>query len=406
MAAKHATPLSLLRVVCERFDEDRCVQIASSLTFTTLLAIVPVVTIALTVVSAFPVFSALLGQVQHFVVVNLVPSSVNAITGYAERFSRNAAGLTAVGILFLGVTALMLMFTIEGAFNDIWRVTFQRRILRRVVIYAMMLVAGPVLIGASLWLTSYLITLSLNLVSAGPAGHSALLKMLPLVLTAAAFSLLYRFVPNREVAGRDALVGGIVAGLCFEAMKSGFGFYVTHFPSDKMVYGAFALVPIFLFWIYLSWLIVLGGAVLAAALPEWRENAISARHVPGSDFFHALRALELLWSARATGEVVSTSRLHAAVKLRVDRLEWMRAALADAGWVERVGGAGGGWAPAAERTTVRAVFRLFVFDLNVVEAGRRAGGGLEARIRALAEQSGGGMDILLSQFFSDAAADG
>ena len=149
MAAKHATPLSLLRVVCERFDEDRCVQIASSLTFTTLLAIVPVVTIALTVVSAFPVFSALLGQVQHFVVVNLVPSSVNAITGYAERFSRNAAGLTAVGILFLGVTALMLMFTIEGAFNDIWRVTFQRRILRRVVIYAMMLVAGPVLIGAS-----------------------------------------------------------------------------------------------------------------------------------------------------------------------------------------------------------------------------------------------------------------
>ena len=393
-------------MVGERFDEDRCIQIASSLTFTTLLAIVPVVTIALTVVSAFPVFSALIGQLQHFIVANLVPSSVNAVTGYTEKFSKNAAGLTTVGILFLGVTALMLMFTIEGALNDIWRVTFQRRILRRIVIYAVMLVVGPVLIGASLWLTSYLITLSLNLVSAGPAGNSAFLKTVPLLLTAAAFSLLYFFVPNREVAARDALVGGIVAGACFEAMKSGFGFYVTHFPSDKMVYGAFALVPIFLFWIYLSWLIVLGGAVLAAALPEWRENAVSARHVPGSDFFHALRALELLWRARAKGEVVATSRLHAVVKLRVDRLEWMLAALADAGWVERVGVSGWGLAPAAERTTVRAVFRLFVFDLNVSESGRRAAGGLEARIRALADQSGDGMDISLTQFFSEAAADG
>ena len=404
MAVKDASLMVLLRMVCERFDEDRCLQVASSLTFTTLLAIVPVVTIALTVVSAFPVFSSLIENVRHFVVANLVPSSVNAVTGYTARFSTNAAGLTAVGILFLGVTALMLMSTIEGAFNDIWRVTWQRRLLRRVSMYLMVLTVGPLMIGASLSLTSYLITLSLNLVSQGPGGHGLLFKMVPLTLTTAALSLLYLVVPNREVAGRDALVGGIFAGALFETMKQGFGFYVTHFPTDKLVYGAFALVPIFLLWVYLLWLIVLGGAVLVAALPEWRENAVGARHAPGNDFFHALRALDLLWRARRSGEVVSTTRLHAAVRLRMDRLEWMLAALAQAGCVVRSGVTGWVLARDAGAFSVRDIYRLFVFDLDLHETDREAGG-LEARIRLLADRSGAGMDIPLAQFFSEAAAE-
>ncbi len=402
MSRNKPSLIALLRLVCERFGQDRCMQIASSLTFTTLLAIVPVVAIVLTVVSAFPVFTSLIAQVQQFVVANLVPSSVNAVTVYAERFSRNAAGLTAAGIVFLGITAVMLAYTIECAFNDIWRVTWQRRLVRRIAIYWLALLAGPVLIGASLSLTSYLVSLSLDIVGKTAGATPVLLKAVPLLLTAAALSLLYFAVPNREVSVRDALTGGALAGAGFEAMKHAFGFYVTHFPTDQLVYGAFATVPVFLLWIYLSWLIVLGGAVLVAALPEWRENAAGARHAAGGDFMHALRALELLCRAQLGGEAVTISRLHAAVKLRIDRLEWLLAVLERAGVVARSGRAGWRLCRDAGNVTMLDVYRLFVFDADARDAGAPAG--LEARVRALAAQGSGGMEVPLSQFF--AANDG
>ena len=391
---------AFLRVVCVRFGEDRCMQIASSLTFTTLLAIVPVVAIAITVVAAFPVFSSLIASVQHFVVANLVPSSVDAITGYAARFSRNAASLKTVGIFFLGVTGLLLIFTIEGAFNDIWRVTWQRRLWRRIFISWGALMLGPLMIGASLSLTSYLISLSMHLVDHVAGLHLALLKAAPPVLTAAALSMLYWAVPNREVRSRDAIIGGLAAGVCFEAMKYGFGFYVTHFPTDRLVYGAFAMVPIFLLWIYLSWLIVLGGAVLVAELPEWREQATATRYTPGSDFFHALRALEILWRAQSSGALVTTAALHAGGGLRIDRLEWVLAALLRAGWVLRSGS--NGWCLAGNPgdLPVRDVYRLFVFDLEAGEAAANAPVGFDARIALLAREGGAGMGMTLTELFA------
>lgn len=405
MSRKKPALTALLHLVCERFEQDRCMQIASSLTFTTLLAIVPVVAIVLTVVAAFPVFSSLIAQVQSFVVANLVPSSVNAVAVYAERFSRNAAGLTAAGIVFLGITAVMLAYTIECAFNDIWRVTWQRRLLRRILMYWVVLLAGPLLIGASLSLTSYLVSLSLNIVGKTAGMTIVLLKGVPLLLTAAALSLLYFAVPNRDVAVRDALAGGALAGAGFEAMKQAFGFYVTHFPTDQMIYGAFATVPVFLLWIYLSWLIVLAGAVLVAALPEWRENAAGTRHAAGGDFLHALRALELLCSAQLRGETVPTARLHAVVKLRIDRLEWLLAVLERAGVVARTGGAGWRLRRDAGNITVLDIYRQFVFDAVSPAAGGPAG--LEARVRALAAHGSAGMEVPLSQFFAaDADAAG
>ena len=395
---------ALLRIVCARFDEDRCMQIASSLTFTTLLAIVPVVTIILTMVSAFPVFSKLVANMQHFVVANLVPSSVDAVSIYAGRFAKNAASLTAAGIFFLGITGLLLLFTIEAAFNDIWRVTWQRRLLRRILISWGALLLGPIMIGGSLSLTSYLISLSVNLIQHTADVHILLLKAVPPLLTAAALSLLYFGVPNRAVAPRDALIGGVVAGLLFEAMKLGFGFYVTHFPSDKMVYGAFAVVPIFLLWIYLSWLIVLGGAVLVAELPEWREHATSTRHAPGSDFFHALRVLEILWRAQRTGRAVSTATLHTGARLRIDRLEWVLSTLVGAGWVVREGASGWALAGNAGALPVREVYRLFVLDFDAPANGLRAMAGFESRLGALAAPGGAGMDLALAEFFDGAAA--
>ena len=273
MVTKPATLTRLLCTLGRRFIEDRCAQVASSLTFTTLLALVPVVTVMLTVASAFPVFRSLLDHLQGFVVQNMLPKSADAITTYTQQFSENAAHLTAAGVIILGVTALLLLFTIEGEFNVIWRVSRPRPFLRRVLVYSTLLTLGPLLIGASLSLTSYLITLSFGLVEEVPGARLALLRFVPLLLTAAAFALLYFAVPRCPVMKRDALAGGIAAGAGFEIMKHGFGFYLTHFPAYTVVYGAFAAVPIFLLWIYLSWLVILGGAVLVAVIPEWRGRA-------------------------------------------------------------------------------------------------------------------------------------
>ncbi|MEK7834926.1 MAG: YihY family inner membrane protein [Pseudomonadota bacterium] len=280
MVIKDAPLIYLLRILGRRFIADRCMQVASSLTFTTLLALVPVVTVALTVASTFPVFGSLIGQLNFFIVQNLLPRSVDTITTYAQQFSENAGHLTAVGVVILSVTALLLLFTIEGEFNVIWRVTRPRPLVRRVLVYSTVLTIGPLLVGASLSVTSYLITLSLGLVEEVPGVRSALLRFVPLVLTSTAFALLYFTLPKCPVLKLDAATGGIAAGAGFEVMKHGFGFYVTQFPTYTVVYGAFAAVPIFLLWIYLSWLIVIGGAVLVAALPEWRERAAQTRPAP------------------------------------------------------------------------------------------------------------------------------
>ena len=198
-----------MRIFGRRFIEDRCVQIASSLTFTTLLALVPIVTVALTVVSAFPVFESLIGHLQRFLMNNMLPESVSAITTYTAQFSENTTQLTAVGIAFVAVTALMLMITIDGAFNDIWRVSRPRSLLQRILVYWTVLTIGPLFVGASLSLTSYLIRLSLGLIDDPPGVGLLLLRFVSLLLTSVALALLYWTVPNRPVLKRDALLGGV-----------------------------------------------------------------------------------------------------------------------------------------------------------------------------------------------------
>jgi membrane protein len=256
-----------------RFQEERCPQIAASLTFTTLLAIVPIITVALTAISAFPVFRELLQHVERFLVRTMVPESAAMVAGYAEQFADNAARLTTVGIALLFVTAIIVLLTIDRAFNQIWRVARPRGLVKRIIVYWALLTVGPPLIGASLALTSWLVSQSLGLAQYLPLAGEVLLDILPILLTGLAFTLAYITVPNRRVRVRDALTGGLLAALAFEAMKNGFAYYITQFPTYKLVYGAFASVPIFLLWIYLSWVVVLLGAVMAAVMPEWRERA-------------------------------------------------------------------------------------------------------------------------------------
>ena len=402
MSRQDAPLAELLRILSQRFTEDRCIQIASSLTFTTMLAIVPIATIALTVAGAFPVFGSLLAYVQQFIVDSLVPKSVDAIAGYTEQFSENALRLTAVGVVFLGVTALLLMFTIERAFNDIWRVPWRRGLLQRVLVYWAVLTIGPLFVGASLSATSYVITLSLGLVDKAPEMELLVLRFIPLVLTALAFAFMYFAVPNRQVRRRDALLGGVAAGICFEAMKQGFGFYIAHFPTYKLVYGAFAMVPIFLLWIYLSWLIIVGGAVLVAVLPEWRERAGQSRPVPGSDFFDALQVMKMLWRAHRTGEVVLLSKLHPVVKVRVEHLEKILTKLSGAGWVARSGASGWVLSRDADTIKVEDIYRLFVFHTDAHVPARHASAELESLLHEISTRIGSHLQMSLAELFGQA----
>jgi membrane protein len=272
--------------------------------------------------------------------------------------------------------------------------------MQRVVVYWTLLTVGPVLVGASLTLTSWLVARSVRLVGAGSGAAVVLLTLATMALTAVALALLYLTMPNRRVAARDALAGGLIAGLAFEAMKRGFALYITSFPTYKLVYGAFAAVPVFLVWIYLSWLVVLFGAVVVAVLPEWRERAGRAEPAPGSDFFDALQILRVLWQAHRTGKIVRLHELFGAVKVRIDRIEAMLEAMIGATWVTRA--TPRGWVLARAPSTIRVadVFRLFVFDAESHVPARQADPALEAVIHDMSTRIGGQLDLSIEAVFA------
>jgi membrane protein len=252
------------RALVKRFDETDPMQVAGSLTFTTLLSLVPLVTVVLAVLSLFPVSKMLLTELQHFITINLMPGpSANAALDQVGQFVRRASHFTAAGLVMLAVTAVSLMLTIDATFNRLWKVPKQRAFLRRVAMYLVAITLGPPLIGASLWLTTWLVSAPLR----GMVDHESrrlLAKAVAVAFPVLAFTLLYRIVPNTRVPWLSALGGGLLAGAGFEAMKSGFAWFVTHFGNYGAVYGAFAALPVFLLWIFLSWLVVLVGAVVAA----------------------------------------------------------------------------------------------------------------------------------------------
>jgi len=355
----------LVELVCavgRRFQEDRGLQIASSLTFTTLLSLVPIITVALTLVSAFPVFQGLSGVIEDWIFDNVVPESADLIEKYADQFVDNAAKLTAVGLVFLTVTAIMLLMTIDDAFNGIWRVRRPRPMLQRVLIYWALITVGPLLIGGSLSLSSWLMSASAGWTQNIPYANVTLIKFSAIALTCTALALLYYAMPNRPVSVRDALGGGVLAGFVFELTKQGFGFYITNFPTYQMVYGAFAAVPVFLMWLYVSWLVVLLGAEVVATLPEWRQQSIQGRLAPGSNFVYALQVLKVLWRAQQKGDIVTVPQLHSVLRMRYERIEAILETMQHAAWVNRVMPMG--WVLHRNATTIAVadVYKLFVFD--------------------------------------------
>jgi membrane protein len=352
---------NFLSLVYRRFRDERCFQLCGSLTFTTLLALVPLVTIMLTVMTAFPVLSGMSDRLREFVTDNLVPTaSSRVVTVYVQQFAENAARLTAAGVTLLGAAAIMLMLTIDRAFNTIWRVKRPRPLIQRVLIYWSVLTIGPLLIGGSLTLWSWLLSASMNTAQHVPEITLVMLKIVPLILTGVAFALLFRLMPNRQVSLLDASVGGILAAIAFEGMKLGFGNFITHFSTHRLVYGAFASLPIFLVWVYLSWVVVVFGAVITAVLPYWRTGGVKREGVPGSQFIDALDILGMLWRAHREGRVFNLQQLRSVVKLSWEDMEAILDQLVDAGWVAKLQGNGWVIARDASQISVRDVYRRFL----------------------------------------------
>lgn len=389
----------LIHFIVSRFAQDRCAQTAASLTFTTLLALVPMITIALTVFSAFPVFEDFSAQIKIYLLNNLMPENAGIIiTQYMQQFVDSAARLTAVGIVFLTVTAMLMMLTIEKAFNVIWRVTRPRPLVKRLVAYWAVLTLAPLLIGASLSLTSWLVGLSMGhgkLVS--PFGM-VVLKTLPILFATLAFTILFRLVPNRHVPHAHALIGALVAAVVFETMNRVFGYYVSHFPTYKLVYGAFSSVPIFLMWIYLSWLTILSGAVITASLSHWRTPAVQDSG-PATQLLVALRVLQSMSNGFQQGRVSTLPELSKSLRLGYDALEEILDDLASTDMVRQA--EGNSWLLMRDVNHIRAaeLLHLFVLDRGSLPA-NQIDDPLQQWLAACADQLEQSTDITLHELFA------
>jgi membrane protein len=393
----------LVRLIFVRFVRDRCAQAAASLTFTTLLSLVPLITIALTVFSAFPVFDEFSAQIKLFLMNNLMPENAGIIiTQYMQQFADSATRLTAVGIVFLAVTAMSMMLTIDNTFNVIWQVTRPRPLVKRLVAYWAVLTLAPLLIGASLSLTSWLIGLSM-----GHGKHVApfgimVLKILPVLFATLAFTLLFRLVPNRHVPRAHALIGALVAAVMFETTNRVFGYFVSHFPTYELVYGAFASVPIFLMWIYLSWLTILFGAVIAASLSHWRTPEAQDL-ATATRLLNAMRVLQIMANALQNGSVSTLPGLSRSLRLGYDTLEKVLEELASVDLVRKVEGNGWVLLRDAGHIRVNELLRLFVLNHDSLPAGIN-GDPLQNWLVECAGQLEQSADITLQELFARRAA--
>jgi membrane protein len=313
--------LDTVRTLRIRFREDRLGLTAGSLTFTTLISLVPLATVALAVFSAFPMFARFQDALQRYFLQTLVPESIaRPVLMGLTQFAAKAKGVGSVGLLLLGVAALALMLTIDRTLNGIWRVRTPRPIAQRVLVYWGAATLGPLLLGVSLSMTSYAVTASEDFVGGMPGGMSALLVGLEIVLLAAGFAGLFHYVPNTHVRWRHALAGGVASAAGIEVAKKLLAWYLLQMPTYTFVYGAFATVPILLIWVYLAWVIVLLGAVIAAYAPSLRMRVKRWPDGPGARLQLAIAVLRELAKSRELSER-GVSGVQLAEALRTDPLQ-------------------------------------------------------------------------------------
>jgi membrane protein len=349
--------------VARRFFEDRSSQTAGALTYTSLLSMVPLLTVALALATAFPVFHEAVATLQAYVKQNVLPNApgFSAFTDQINAFTARAGRLTAIGVTGLAVTSILLMLTIDGALNRIFRVRRRRPLGLRLLTYWALITLGPLLIGGSLSISSYLFGAALAHLEI-PRAAQYPLGVLPFALTCGALALLYIFVPHRHVEWRHGVIGALVAGAAFEVAKRGFAFYIGHFPTYQFIYGTFATILIFLLWLYVSWVLVLVGATLTAMLPGWGHFGGERDRVPGREFAAALDVLGVLARAQAAGRVASVMTIAKEVGLLPHRVEEILDRAAALGWVASSPKETWLLTRVAESIKLEDVYRGFVFD--------------------------------------------
>ncbi len=313
IVARTASGFGFLRYLLQRFARDNCMQASAALTYTALLALVPLVALSFAIFAAFDAFEGVRDQVQSFIFENFVPQVGSVVQGHLEEFAGKTGRLTSVGVIFLVITSVLLLATISSTLNGIWRTRQTRNLLARIPVYWLVLTLTPLLIGAGLVLSGYLFTLARAVgVEEYTGSLTRLAGLVPPIVQIAGLTLLYIFVPNYPVRAGDALVGGITAGLILEILKKAFAYYVVTFPTYQTIYGALATFPIFLIWTYVVWTVVLFGAEIAAALPEWRAG-VSGRgpgaRSPASILLAAAAVLALLLAATRRGGGLSMRHL-------------------------------------------------------------------------------------------------
>lgn len=326
------------QLLLSRLREDRLGQTAGSLTFTTALSIVPLLAVALSIFSAFPAFAKLQAVLQGYLLENLIPDRMaQQILSYLNQFAGKARGLTLFGIIAVVFTAVTLMLTIDKTFNTIWRVKRPRPLVQRVLVYWAAITLGPLVLGAVFSVSSYVTGASKGLFSAWPAWLQSSAELASLALTACTIAGLYRVIPNAQVTWRDAFTGGIFAAVLFEVAKRVFTGYVMSQPTYASVYGAFAVFPLFLVWIFTSWLIILFGAVISAYAPAIRSGALTTPQSAGTAFMDSIGLLRALHSAQVSS-INSLSGESLALALHRDGayINELAARLQQFGWIGEV----------------------------------------------------------------------
>lgn len=371
-----------------RLQEESLPQVAGSLTFTTVFALVPLLTLAFAIFTTFPLFNTFRTALEQYFIQSVMPKAIaNTILGYLTLFADKATRLSAFGAVALIFTSVTMMNLIERVFNRIWRVKRERRWTKRLLVYWAIVTLGPLLIGVSITITTQVFMATSGIVGL-PAVLGALFStVLSIALTMGAFTLLYTAVPNRDVEWRDAAWGGLVAAVAFEVAKRGFAVFIQQFPTYSRIYGALAALPLFLLWIYLSWMITLVGALLVAALPVMKYERWWYEPVPGGAFVDAMAILKVLHTACHSGDsaLVGSGAIREATRLGFDEMETLFEKMLGEGWVgrvnveapvrvqwgKRVSDGADHWVLLANlnKITLAEVYRLFVFGGMPVNAG-------------------------------------
>ncbi|MFM2480690.1 virulence factor BrkB family protein [Celerinatantimonas sp. YJH-8] len=264
--------LEFITFVWKRICDDRLTTMAGALAYTTLLSLVPMIAVVFSIISAVPAFSGVQETLEELLFSNFVPTATDVIRTQVNQFVANANRTTTIGGVFLLVVAVMLIASVENSLNRIWRRTRSRNLVRALPTYWMILTLGPVLVGASLAVSSYIFSLEFFHSEALGGLWQTLFRLIPFGLSTVAFMLLYLIMPNKRVRLSHAFAGALIAGILFELSKRGFALYLASFNSYQVIYGAMAVIPILFFWVYLSWIIVLLGAEWSAALDEFEQH--------------------------------------------------------------------------------------------------------------------------------------